>query len=202
MPITFDEAKRIALAQVPEGGVLLEIIPKPYGWYFYYQSREYAETGDWLNLWVGHAGFVVDKADGHIFNFPSAYPREENFRRYELGFNVKEYDLLITEILDIDLAVSHLSNLSLYYPVPNQEFGEIYTEQEIREQLQTLPCTFSKQRFYFRVQELESMKWAKCLVFSVMDHKTKQPVPMKLSEDSWVDTYAHNADNPTLDDDK
>jgi len=192
MTITFEKAKRIAKARQPQGCVLQTEIEKPYGWYFSFETRQYIKTGDDVYKLLD-GGFIVDKVHGHIFEFPTAYSLEENFRRHELGFRWKNtYDLTVTHIHNVDLAVYYLSRLSMRNePAKIGIFARIwlgtrkllgyhrkisaafYTQQQIRERLNRLPCVFRRQRLYIRVDVLEMMQKTKCLTYSVTEHKAK-----------------------------
>jgi hypothetical protein len=178
MPISFEEAKTIAQARIPKEGVLVNIIPKSYGWYFLCQSQAFVETGNILEAWIGSGGFIVEKADGRVFEFGSAYSLEENFRRYEMGFKYEFYDLIISEVINLNLAIDYLYRLDMTFVIPEEAhrnpafFQNRYTKSQIRQKLKTLPCVFSKQRFYFRIDVIEEMERAKCLVFSVVEHNS------------------------------
>jgi hypothetical protein len=58
----------------------------------------------------------------------------------------------------------------MHYPVEGTESGELYTKELISSELSNLPCLFSNQRFYFRVEVLEQMQKSKCALFVVRQH--------------------------------
>ena len=64
--LTLKEARTIALAHLPaaEPGIELVIldahtIAKPYGWVFFYNSKKFVESGDFLDSTVGNGPMVV-----------------------------------------------------------------------------------------------------------------------------------------------
>ena len=52
------------------------------GWVFFWNSRQYIEQGDYRYALAGNGPFLVDRCDGSIHQFPTAYPTEENLERY------------------------------------------------------------------------------------------------------------------------
>jgi hypothetical protein len=153
--ITFEQAKQIAVEKIGTSCAILEskIIEKPYGWYFIYQSKCYIETQDFRDMLVGSAGFIVESDTGKIFEFCSAYPLDDQFSAYELGLKYDYYDLTVQEVYIRQQAIELLLKLNMSYVLPEEAHGEIwtipkpYTHKQISEMLQSLPCTFSKQRF-------------------------------------------------------
>jgi hypothetical protein len=77
--ITYDEARRIAAASIGPDSALVEsaTFEKPYGWYFYSQSRDFLASGDIEDMLIGSAGFIVERDGGRVFGFGSAYPVEK-----------------------------------------------------------------------------------------------------------------------------
>lgn len=47
------------------------------GWVFFYESKEYLETGDFSHRLAGNAPLVVSKRDGHVYVTWTASPVEE-----------------------------------------------------------------------------------------------------------------------------
>lgn len=47
------------------------------GWVFFYDSKEYLETGDFSNRLAGNAPLVVSKRDGYLYVTGTASPVEE-----------------------------------------------------------------------------------------------------------------------------
>jgi hypothetical protein len=86
--LTLDSAKKIALARlqqgVPEELVILDqfTLRKPYGYVFFYQAREYVETGDIMFMLAGNGPTVV-LHDGSVHPLSTAYPPEESIAAFE-----------------------------------------------------------------------------------------------------------------------
>ena len=78
--ISFEQAKKIAIQKIgPECGLIEEsTVEKPYGWYFIYQSNEWLRTRNIRDALIGSGGFIVEREDGRIYEFGSAYPRSRN----------------------------------------------------------------------------------------------------------------------------
>ena len=52
------------------------------GWVFFYQTKEYAETGDYLQMADDNAPIIVNKNDGSIHITGTAYRIERYIREY------------------------------------------------------------------------------------------------------------------------
>lgn len=57
-------------------------IQKPYGNIYFFNSKRYAETGD-FRYSVVRGPFLVEKETGRVVNFGTAYPNEYYFEAYE-----------------------------------------------------------------------------------------------------------------------
>ncbi|MFW5443461.1 MAG: YrhB domain-containing protein [Methylococcaceae bacterium] len=73
--ITEYDAKKIAYQYIKElegklGELLMladtETIEKPFGWIFFYNSKDYLETGELSYMLAGNAPFIVDKENGQL----------------------------------------------------------------------------------------------------------------------------------------
>ncbi|MCR1301866.1 MULTISPECIES: YrhB domain-containing protein [Enterobacter] len=53
------------------------------GWFYCYQSREYLETGEFSSQLAGNAPFIIDKDNGEIHSFGTAYPLAKYLQDYE-----------------------------------------------------------------------------------------------------------------------
>jgi hypothetical protein len=89
--MTKDEARALAFSYVrnreTEAGcdlVLLDskTIEKSFGWVFFYDSKEHAETGDFRYALAGNAPLVVTRADGAIHETGTAMPLEKYLERF------------------------------------------------------------------------------------------------------------------------
>jgi len=57
------------------------------GWFFYFQSKAYLETGDFSSQLVGNSPFIIDKDSGEIHELGTAYPIEKYLQDYEESKN-------------------------------------------------------------------------------------------------------------------
>ncbi|WP_338827287.1 YrhB domain-containing protein [Bradyrhizobium sp. 27S5] len=58
-------------------------IEKPFGWIFFYQSKEFLETGIFMHRFAGNGPVFVNKATGEVDFFGSAAPLEIILAEYE-----------------------------------------------------------------------------------------------------------------------
>jgi len=58
-------------------------IEKPWGWVFFYNSREYVSTGDPQYQLIGNAPYIVNKATGELADTGTAEDIEVYISRYE-----------------------------------------------------------------------------------------------------------------------
>lgn len=90
--ITFKEAEEIAkqyLAalrnEIGSPVQLTKTQEETFGWVFFYQSKDYMETGNLSSMLAGNAPFIVDQETGEVHILGTAYP---------VGVYIKEYDQL------------------------------------------------------------------------------------------------------------
>jgi hypothetical protein len=85
--LTYADGKRLAetyVEIVTRGkGALSGSIPRPYGWVFFYNSREYVETGNPRMRYAGNAPIIVDRIDGELRVTGTALPLDDYLREYE-----------------------------------------------------------------------------------------------------------------------
>ena len=62
-----------------------EIIKKPYGNIFFYTSKKFAETGDFIYAVAGNAPFLVENKSGTIISFGTSKADEFYIEEYESG---------------------------------------------------------------------------------------------------------------------
>jgi hypothetical protein len=58
-------------------------IERPFGWVFFYNSKQFLETGDISQALVGNAPLIVDRADGSVHVTGTAEPIEHYLKEYE-----------------------------------------------------------------------------------------------------------------------
>ena len=89
--LTISEARVIVekaiseLMPVDEEWVIVDdyTIEKPWGWVFFYNSREYVTTGDPQYQLIGNAPYIVNKATGELADTGTAEDIEVYIARYE-----------------------------------------------------------------------------------------------------------------------
>jgi hypothetical protein len=86
---TYDKALSVARAYV-EGvtdgrGVVVEnqTLDRPYGWVFFYQSREFLESGNTLDAFGGNAPIIFNRLSGEYRVTGTAHPLEHYLQEYE-----------------------------------------------------------------------------------------------------------------------
>ena len=58
-------------------------VEKPYGWIFFYTSKEWLETGGRTGLIAGNGPVVVEREDGSLHPLTTAFDPETAIRQYE-----------------------------------------------------------------------------------------------------------------------
>ena len=81
-------AERFVAAQcahVEGGGAIVpeHTIEKSYGWIFFYNSRRYLETGNFLEALGGNGPLVVERTDGRINTLSSGKAPEVSIAEFE-----------------------------------------------------------------------------------------------------------------------
>jgi hypothetical protein len=181
--ISFDEAKQIALHKIGPECALIEdaTVEKPYGWYFWFQSKAYLQSGHFQDMLVGSGGFIVEREDGYVFEFGSAYPLEYNFAAYEAGFKYETYDLTIFAVSDLAQTVQLLLQLNMTYAVTETEYGtdwkifKQYAGAQIRTALTVLPYTFPPHNFFHKVDVLAEIDRSRCCQYQLLGHRAGSP---------------------------
>ena len=182
--ITFGQARRIILQKIgPDCGLIEEsIAEKPYGWYFMYQSNQWLQTRDPRHLLVGSGGFIVEREDGHLYQFGSAYSLERNFAAYEYGLNCETYDLVINQVHNFEKTLDLLLTLDLTYVIPEFAHGrhwripQYYERKQLAEMLRTLPCTFANcHGFYFKYENFLEIDKARCCSYKLRGKRDEKP---------------------------
>ncbi|WP_445710965.1 hypothetical protein [Flavobacterium sp.] len=62
-----------------------DIIKKPYGNIYYYNSKEYVLTGNFYKSLMGNAPFLVEKKAGRVVQFSTSTILEKEIEAYENG---------------------------------------------------------------------------------------------------------------------
>jgi len=83
------EARALAeaeLAKPPNDYVVLITGTAEYdvGWVFFYNTKQFAETGDLQHALVGNAPILVDREDGSVHRTGTARPIEEYIERFKV----------------------------------------------------------------------------------------------------------------------
>jgi hypothetical protein len=84
---TYADAKRLADLWVEittsGRGAVSGAVAKPYGWVFFYNSREFIETGNRRAAWVGNAPFLIGRVNFDLEVFGTALPLEHYLAEFE-----------------------------------------------------------------------------------------------------------------------
>lgn len=62
--------------------MLKETLEFEFGWVFFYQSKEYIETGDIMEMVGGNAPLIINKNNGELTVTGTAYPVEYYIEEY------------------------------------------------------------------------------------------------------------------------
>lgn len=95
--IAFAQAKQIIQSHLsaisrelaPDAAVIVESATseRPFGWVFFYQSREYLESGSFSHALAGNAPLIVDRLTGDIVVTGTTHPIEHYLAEYEASRN-------------------------------------------------------------------------------------------------------------------
>jgi Immunity protein 35 len=87
--ITSDEAKMIAIRYLDElqkkSGDPLQLTKtqeESFGWVFFYQSKEYMQTGVLSSALAGNAPFIVSRRDGAVHVLGTVHPADVYVKEY------------------------------------------------------------------------------------------------------------------------
>jgi len=94
MVLTKEEAEQLVYTRIKGEGANAEqtaeivilhehTIEKEYGWIFFYQTKKYLQTGDFLDALAGNAPYIVNKYTGGIIETGTAKPIEDYIAEYE-----------------------------------------------------------------------------------------------------------------------
>ncbi|WP_293267921.1 YrhB domain-containing protein [Neptunomonas sp.] len=92
--MNIDEAKSLVLKELSKDESLNlmiledETIEKSWGWVFFYQTKEYVETGDFRFMLGGNAPYIVNRNTGQITETGTAYEIEHYIAEYEQDLKV------------------------------------------------------------------------------------------------------------------
>jgi hypothetical protein len=90
--LTIAQAKNLAQAHLStsseESGCEVVIVDsatveRSFGWVFFYESRQYLETGEFMHRLVGNAPLIVNRITGDIVSTGTAHPTEYYLAEYE-----------------------------------------------------------------------------------------------------------------------
>jgi hypothetical protein len=91
--IKFQQARQIAeniinnMHVIGDAGGLAIVdsatIEKPYAWIFFYNSKQYIETGDIMHALGGNAPLFISKIDGKVSTFRTGLSIDGMFEEYE-----------------------------------------------------------------------------------------------------------------------
>jgi len=150
-------------------------IEKDYGWIVFFQTKAYIRSRKFEDMAIGPGGILVEKQSGRTIEFGSAYSTETSLKIYEAGYlDCDDFDLVITEIANLEETLDFLSSLSIVYIKPEVESGitwripKSFTRAQLREKLATLPCRVNLGSLYFQWETLERMKTASSLRYELV----------------------------------
>lgn len=65
---------------------ITKIQEESFGWVFFYESKEYMDTGNLSSMLAGNAPFIVDNQAGAVHTLGTAYPAEFYIQEYVQRF--------------------------------------------------------------------------------------------------------------------
>ena len=90
--------KYLQFTQLTMGGLQLVLLEnetkeESFGWVFFYNSKEYIETGNLSFTLAGNAPFIIDKITGEIYITGTAHPLEYYTANYPKFVNLSKGSL-------------------------------------------------------------------------------------------------------------
>jgi Immunity protein 35 len=64
--------------------VITHAVEQDFGWVYFYDSREFSETGEFLHALAGNAPFIVSRIDGRLYATGTAHPTEHYLVEFSL----------------------------------------------------------------------------------------------------------------------
>lgn len=130
-----------------------------------FDERKVIESSDWWYLpyiWIGCAGYIVDKNDGYITQLGSCHTLDDCFWAQNHGVKYKYADLTVLRVNDEEQTVGTLmgmGNRASINPIANKsdadrERVKYWTPDELKGQLDSLPVTFENQMLWFTIPAL------------------------------------------------
>lgn len=55
---------------------------EPFGWIFFYQTKEFIETGSISSMLAGNSPFIINNDTGEIYTLGTAYPTDVYIKEY------------------------------------------------------------------------------------------------------------------------
>jgi hypothetical protein len=190
--ITYEQAQQIIISRIGDerGLVEEETLEKPYGWYFYVQSKKWIKTRAFEDEMIGSAGFLIERENGRVVEFGSGQSVKIQLEHYEAGFRYEFYILTILAVYDVQntfRALQHLRliDLNVELDLPRKKFLIHPTEhghEFFKTILSTLPFTFPVHHYYFQHEVLFKVKQARWFEFELVgierDELESMPVPV------------------------
>lgn len=62
-------------------------LEKSFGWVFFYNSKSYLETGNFLAMLAGNSPFIIDRNDGAVHQTGTSKPIDEYINTFENNWN-------------------------------------------------------------------------------------------------------------------
>ena len=114
-------------------------------------------------IWLGCAGYIVDKIDGYINQLGSCHPLDLCFWAHEQNIKHKYSDLTVTRVGKLPetvAAIKKMGNRSPINPIPNKSDSDgnrtkFLSESEIEIRIASLPATFRNQVLWFTIPALK-----------------------------------------------
>lgn len=127
---------------------------------------------------IGSHGAIVNKRTGKVFQLGSAFSLERDLGMYDRGYQFERYDLVVLAVRDLEETRRALGRLGLQTFEPTYEHGQVWrvprsmTDAAIWKQLEKLPCIFTAQGLYFRLEVLEEARREDWFRFEALEYRS------------------------------
>jgi hypothetical protein len=134
------------------------------GWYFAWESDGR----------VGSHGLAVNKDDGRIFAFGSAFSVERDLSMYDRGMDAEKHDLVVVAVENLEETLAFLQALAPSTVDLSFEHGTVWriprilSRSELESSVSKLPAIFPDLSHYFSFEAVEAARSSGCCVFEVL----------------------------------
>ncbi len=143
-----------------------------------FHDDEVVESESWWYIpfvWMGCAGYIIDKRDGYINQLGSCHPLDLCFWAHERNIKYSYSDLVVSKITNLTETIATLKRLGNSAPInpirnKSDDSGNrnrFLTDSDIEKHLASLPAVFENQFLWFTIPALKKSEDAGDFEFAI-----------------------------------